>query len=166
MQEMLEGANKGESPAQFAYRMQREGFVLEYVKPTGCAGISDQEFVYTVIQYLNERAGTAFQKKMTGANAKLILSQRKAGFSLEDFKTVIDKKCFAWLGKAYEEALMPETLFSRRHFENYLGQKRTHAAQPTTASSTGDYAKLTASAAAAKRPIPTGDTDAVGTTDR
>lgn len=44
------------------------------------------------------------------------------GFSVEDFKTVIDKKYNDWKGTEWEKYLRPETLFGAK-FESYLNQK-------------------------------------------
>jgi len=44
------------------------------------------------------------------------------GFTLEDFKTVIDKKCADWLNDAKMcKFLRPETLFGPK-FEGYLNE--------------------------------------------
>ena len=41
------------------------------------------------------------------------------GFTVEDFKTVIDKKCADWLTTDFEQYLRPSTLFGTK-FESYL----------------------------------------------
>jgi hypothetical protein len=47
------------------------------------------------------------------------------GFTIDDFKTVIDKKCAEWLGDSkMEPYLRPETLFGTK-FESYLNAKVT-----------------------------------------
>ena len=50
--------------------------------------------------------------------------------TVDDFKTVIDKKCDEWIGTEWEKYLRPETLFGTK-FEGYLNAKTTkknHAA--------------------------------------
>ena len=50
---------------------------------------------------------------------KHIKARLSEGFTIEDFKTVIDKKCAEWLGTDYEQYLRPQTLFGTK-FESYL----------------------------------------------
>ena len=52
----------------------------------------------------------------------LIVARMKEGFSVADFKKVIDKKVYAWKGTDQQEYLRPLTLFSLKHFENYLNE--------------------------------------------
>lgn len=51
-----------------------------------------------------------------------IHARLEEGFQLEDFKTVINKKCIEWIGTDYEKYLRPETLFGTK-FESYLNAK-------------------------------------------
>ncbi len=54
----------------------------------------------------------------------MINGRMEDGFTIDDFKTVIDKKCAEWLGdKEMDQYLRPETLFAAKHFESYLNQK-------------------------------------------
>lgn len=78
--------------------------------------------IYTaVIAYLNEKAGTRY--KATTAKTKSAIHARLAeGFTLDDFRTVIDKKCAEWIGTEWEKFLRPETLFGTK-FESYLNAK-------------------------------------------
>lgn len=79
------------------------------------------ESYQTIIFYLNSKAGTNYRssskKTQTCIHARL-----KDGFTLEDFKTVIDKKCAEWIGTEFEKFLRPETLFGTK-FEGYLNAK-------------------------------------------
>ena len=86
--------------------------------------IEKEKELYTlVISYLNEKAGTKY--KPTTAKTKTAIHARVAeGFTLDDFKTVIDKKCKEWIGTEYEKYLRPETLFGTK-FEGYLNAKQT-----------------------------------------
>ena len=74
-----------------------------------------------IISYLNERAGTYYKasskKTQTCINARLA-----DGFTIDDFKIVIDKKCAEWIGTEYEKYLRPETLFGTK-FEGYLNAR-------------------------------------------
>lgn len=84
-----------------------------------------RESYETIVSYLNEKAGTKF--KPTTAKTKTAIHARMAeGFTLDDFRTVIDKKCDEWIGdKKMEKYLRPETLFGTK-FEGYLNAKVTN----------------------------------------
>ncbi len=76
-----------------------------------------------VVSYLNEKAGTKY--KHTSSKTQTAIHARLAdGFSLDDFKTVIDKKSKEWIGTEFEKYLRPETLFGPK-FEGYLNGKQT-----------------------------------------
>lgn len=72
-----------------------------------------------IIAHLNTRAGTNYRatSKATQEHIKARLSE---GYTVEDFYTVIDKKCEEWLGTKMEQYLRPSTLFNREKFESYL----------------------------------------------
>ena len=78
----------------------------------------DIEIYISIVDYLNQRAGTKYscssKKTKTCIHARL-----QKGFTLDDFKTVIDKKADEWMGTEYEQYLRPETLFGTK-FELYL----------------------------------------------
>lgn len=71
-----------------------------------------------IVEYLNEKAGTKY-KPSTAKTKKAIHARLAEGFTLDDFKTVIDKKCTEWMGTEWERYLRPETLFGTK-FEGYL----------------------------------------------
>lgn len=77
---------------------------------------------YTIIDYLNEKAGTSYRhasKKTQG----LIRARFNDGFKTIDFKTVIDIKTAEWLpDPSMNKFIRPETLFGTK-FESYLNQK-------------------------------------------
>lgn len=84
--------------------------------------IRDKESIYTsVISYLNEKAGTKY-RATTPKTQALIRAREREGFTLDDFKAVIDKKCAEWMGCNMEKYLRPETLFGPK-FEGYLNEK-------------------------------------------
>lgn len=87
----------------------------------------DKEKIYTpVIAYLNEKAGTKYKASSRKTKA-LIQARVKEGFTLEDFKAVIDRKCADWLYDAkMSEYLRPSTLFGTK-FEEYLNAGRKGA---------------------------------------
>lgn len=77
--------------------------------------------IYTpIINYLNEKANKNF-RPTTKKTQSLINARIKEGFSLDDFKRVIDIKCSQWLGTEMEKYLRPETLFGTK-FEGYLNE--------------------------------------------
>ena len=81
----------------------------------------DKEIYETIVSYLNEKAGTKY--KATTAKTKSAINARLAdGFTLDDFKAVIDKKCAEWIGTEWEKFLRPETLFGTK-FEGYLNAR-------------------------------------------
>ena len=79
----------------------------------------------SVIDYLNEKTERTGKEKYSSTSTKtqkLIRARLREKYELEDFKTVIDKKCKEWLGTDMEKYLRPETLFGNK-FESYLKQK-------------------------------------------
>ena len=76
-----------------------------------------------IIDYLNKVAGKKYKKGIQKTNA-LIKARLKEGFTIDDFKTVIDKKTKDWKGGDFEIYLRPETLFGTK-FESYLNEKIT-----------------------------------------
>lgn len=74
-----------------------------------------------IIDYLNLKSNSNY--KYTSQKTKdLIKARINNGFTIEDFKKVIDKKSQEWLGTDFEKFLRPETVFGNK-FEGYLNQK-------------------------------------------
>lgn len=74
-----------------------------------------------VVLYLNQKANTNFRTGIKKTNS-FIEARKKEGFTLEDFKTVIDKKTAQWKNdKKMCAYLRPETLFGNK-FESYLNE--------------------------------------------
>jgi uncharacterized phage protein (TIGR02220 family) len=83
-----------------------------------------------IIQYLNQKAKTNFSTS-TKATINLVKARVREGFTLDDFKKVIDNKTAQWLGNhEFEPYLRPETLFAAKHFESYLNEKMQGKHQP------------------------------------
>ena len=76
---------------------------------------------FEVIDYLNSRANTKY-RATTEKTKSFIRARINEGFTLEDFKKVIDNKCKTWLCTEWEKYLRPETLFGTK-FESYLQEK-------------------------------------------
>ncbi|MER2095106.1 MAG: conserved phage C-terminal domain-containing protein [Aerococcus urinaeequi] len=75
-----------------------------------------------VVDYLNQQTGKQY-KPSSKATQRLITARLNEGFSVEDFKQVIDNKVADWINdKKFSEYLRPETLFGTK-FESYLNQK-------------------------------------------
>ena len=78
-----------------------------------------------VIDYLNIKANTSYRVN-TKNTQSLINARTKEGFTIEDFKKVIDSKSKEWLGTDFEKYLRPATLFGGK-FENYLNEANKKA---------------------------------------
>lgn len=83
--------------------------------------LSNKQIYTEIIDYLNEKAGTKYRAS-TKKTQSCIHARMQEGFTVDDFKTVIDKKCADWIGTEYEQYLRPETLFGTK-FESYLNAK-------------------------------------------
>lgn len=74
-----------------------------------------------VVNYLNEKTGSKYRSSGTKTK-KLIKARFNEGFSLDDFRTVIDVKSKQWLtDQKMKQYLRPETLFGTK-FESYLNE--------------------------------------------
>ncbi len=77
-----------------------------------------------VVKYLNEKTGTKY-KSTTKKTQAFIKARLSEGFSVENFKTVIDHKSAEWKADPkYYKYLRPETLFGTK-FESYLQNATT-----------------------------------------
>ncbi|MDS1000240.1 conserved phage C-terminal domain-containing protein [Staphylococcus capitis] len=74
-----------------------------------------------VIDYLNQRTGKNY-KSTTKKNQTVIRARTDEGFTIDDFKKVIDNKVAEWNGTDMAKYLRPETLFGTK-FEGYLNQE-------------------------------------------
>lgn len=76
----------------------------------------------TIIDYLNDKAGTKYRSSSKDTQ-KHIKARFNNGFTLEDFKSVIDNKVSEWGNNTKMSTyLRPTTLFGTK-FESYLNQK-------------------------------------------
>ena len=91
-------------------------------KRSATAPLADQEIASAIVEHLNEKAGTTFRP--TGQSARQLISARLGeGYTPEDIRAVIDKKCAEWKGTEYDKFLRPSILFGKEKFEQYHGQK-------------------------------------------
>ena len=82
-----------------------------------------------IIEYLNEKTGKKISYRSNG-NKKLIRARINEGYTVEDFKKVIDNKVNDWFGKGIkfsngkpaENYLHPSTLFIPKNFDKYLNE--------------------------------------------
>ena len=85
-----------------------------------------------IVQYLNQKTNKNF-KHTSKVTQRHIRARLAEGFTVSDFKQVIDNKCNDWLrDQKMKEYLRPETLFGTK-FESYLNSKTT------TTKQTGPY---------------------------
>ena len=99
-----------------------------------------------IVNYLNGKADTKF-KHTTKKTRESINARFNEGFTLDDFKTVIDKKVKDWKGVTFKDGrlgdnyLRPTTLF-RTNFEGYLNEKNNNQPERTKQQSTKDWRAL------------------------
>lgn len=92
----------------------------------GCIHIGEKEnrnniiYIVEIVEYLNKKTGKNFrataEKTQKHINARL-----REGYTVDDFKKVIENKVSEWKGTNMEQYLRPETLFGTK-FESYLYQ--------------------------------------------
>lgn len=82
---------------------------------------SNSETIKEIINYLNQKTGKSF-KATTAGSKRHINARLKDGFTINDFKAVIDNKTSQWLNDSeMNKYLRPSTLFASR-FESYLNE--------------------------------------------
>lgn len=72
-----------------------------------------------VIDYMNSVGGAKFRAN-TGNTAKMVIARYKEGYTIDDFKRVIDSRFKAWNGTDMMQHFCPQTLFRPNNFEKYL----------------------------------------------
>lgn len=83
--------------------------------------VKNKEIIQEIVSYLNIRTTSSF-KWTTGATQKSINGRLNDGYTVDDFKRVIDIKTAEWTGTDMEKHLNPDTLFRQKNFEKYLNQ--------------------------------------------
>ncbi len=81
-----------------------------------------EKSAFEIIEYLNLKTGKNFRSS-TKITIRLIKARISEGFTVEDFKTVIDNMKYKWTGTKFQQYLVPTTLFGNK-FETYLNQER------------------------------------------
>ncbi len=82
------------------------------------ASVVTSDELKEIIGYLNERCGTVF-KPGAKETVRHINARFTEGYTVEDFKTVIDSQAVEWANTAQEQYLRPMTLFGTK-FASYL----------------------------------------------
>lgn len=106
---------------------------------------NDKNVYKYIVEHLNKKAGTNY-KHTSKATQKHINGRLSEGYTLEDFKIVIDKKVTEWANTDMSKFLRPETLFGTK-FEGYLNQKNKSKSNkfnqfPQRTYTTQDYADI------------------------
>ena len=83
-----------------------------------CVKSGGIETAREIIAYLNKVCGTRYRANVPDT-LKHINARLSEGFTVDDFKRVIDRKYVDWKGTDYEKFMRPLTLFSTK-FEGYL----------------------------------------------
>ena len=115
-----------EKGKQRANKGQTKGNIKEYQEEQ-----EEQEkrnkYIVEIIDHLNLRLGTHY--KYNNQNTISHINERlDEGFTVDDFKMVIDKMCVEWMNTDMQKYLRPDTLFRPSKFESYLNRE----VKPTT----------------------------------
>lgn len=79
-----------------------------------------KEYIVEIVNYLNNVCGSSY--RLTSKKTQTLIKTRLVeGFTVDNFKTVIDTKAKEWLRTEQAKYLRPETLFGTK-FESYLQQ--------------------------------------------
>lgn len=114
--------NSEKNPSKFGKKSENNSEKNPTYKDTNIQKDINNKNIYSeVVDYLNQKAGTKY-KSNSKNTTKHIKARINDGYTLEDFKSVIDKKCSEWLNTDMEKYLCPDTLFGSK-FEKYLNQK-------------------------------------------
>lgn len=84
--------------------------------------VEQVDIAHEIINYLNSKANKQY-RATTAATKRLINGRLADGYTLEDFKRVIDLKVQQWLhNPEMNKYLRPDTLFNATKFEAYLNE--------------------------------------------
>lgn len=84
--------------------------------------MSTSNYATEIISYLNEKAGCNYRPS-TKSYIRDINARLNEGYTVDDFKRVIDTKVSEWFGnEKMERYLTPDTLFAAKNFDKYLNQ--------------------------------------------
>lgn len=84
--------------------------------------VEQVDIAHEIINYLNQKANKNY-RATTPATKRLINGRLSDGYTLDDFKRVIDLKVSQWLNDPYwSKFLQPSTLFNPNKFEAYWNE--------------------------------------------
>ena len=127
---------------QFGVQLLRQDFKITE-KDESEYDIKAQE----IIEYFNSCANTTYSLE-TGSNKSLIISRLKEGYSISEFKFVINKKINDWKSDVQmKKFIRPLTIFNKSKFENYLNENNDGKA------ASNNFTRLEDSIAKAKQII-------------
>lgn len=116
---------------EFGIPFFKDGLILTEQKKTRTRQnvLTDPETKKSIqdcLEHLNSVTGATFTASKS--NSEFILARLKEGYTINDFKAVINRKAKQWLGTPQAKYLRPITLFQQSKFENYLNEPES---QPT-----------------------------------
>ena len=118
----------------------RDTVSIPYTYPTDTSDtdtvtVSNSDIITEIVNYLNKKLNSNYRVK-NKVTQKHINARLEDGFTLDDFKKVIDKKYKEWFNNAeMRQYLRPETLFGTK-FDSYLNAPEK---QEKTSNSKGKY---------------------------
>ena len=112
---IVEGTSPNEQSSSFTFPTWLEETAIKDLEKT------KHKELWIPIVYLNQVANKRY--KFVDKTKRLLLARFKEGYTLEDFKQVIDIKTAEWKDSPdFSKYLRPETLFGSK-FDGYLNQK-------------------------------------------
>ena len=112
---IVEGTSPNEQSSSFTFPTWLEETAIKDLEKT------KHKELWIPIVYLNQVANKRY--KFVDKTKRLLLARFKEGYTLEDFKQVIDIKTAEWKDSPeFSKYLRPETLFGTK-FDGYLNQK-------------------------------------------
>lgn len=116
--------NRGDKNKRIKEEKYKEDISSDISKKKG----ADLSTITEIVDYLNEKANTSFRPSAEYAKTH-IRARLREGFTVDDFKAVIDGRVKAWAtDPKMSEYLRPQTLFGTK-FESYLNASK---AKPKT----------------------------------
>lgn len=105
--------------------------------------VKEEDIYSPIVEHLNSAANKNFKSNAKGTR-EFINARTKEGYTLEDFKEVINKKVKEWSNTDMEKYLRPSTLFNATKFESYLneGGKFSGTNIGNNGQATGEAARL------------------------
>lgn len=116
----LEGDNNQQNNQQSTTKQPSTNHQLTTKEESNKDKKVNKEIYKYIIEHLNQKCNKNF-RHTTKATQRLIDARLNEGFTIDDFKKVINIKSSQWLGTEMEKYLRPQTLFGTK-FESYLNE--------------------------------------------